>query len=133
MNGGFEAGKHSLTYEASLPAASENPEKFSDSVVCDRRRWLDEYGVATLEDGLRPYGVSVLKGGLSDTQRSSAIQNFRTDPRISVLLATLKTGGVPHQAPTIAPVSSWAEGLATRPFSIYEGNTAAIAASLRSP
>lgn len=57
-------------------------------------QWVDEYGVATLEEGLRPYGVSVLKGGLSDTQRSSAIQNFRTDPRITVLLATLKTGGV---------------------------------------
>ena len=57
-------------------------------------QWVDEYGVATLEEVLRPYGISVLKGGLSDAQRSSAIQNFRTDPNICILLATLKTGGV---------------------------------------
>ena len=57
-------------------------------------QWVDEYGVSTLEEVLHPYGISVLKGGLNDAQRSSAIQNFRTDPNICILLATLKTGGV---------------------------------------
>ncbi len=57
-------------------------------------QWVDEYGVATLESILKPFGVSVLKGGLSDNSREAALQRFRTDPNVSVLLATLKTGGV---------------------------------------
>jgi SNF2 family DNA or RNA helicase len=57
-------------------------------------QWVDEYGVATLQSILEPYGVSVLKGGLSDAQREASIESFRKDPKISVLLATLKTGGV---------------------------------------
>jgi SNF2 family DNA or RNA helicase len=57
-------------------------------------QWVDECGVATIESNLKPYGVSVLKGGLSDANREAAIQKFRTDPNIAVLLATLKTGGV---------------------------------------
>ena len=57
-------------------------------------QWVDEYGVAAIESNLKPYGVSVLKGGLSDANRDAAIQKFRSDPNIAVLLATLKAGGV---------------------------------------
>jgi SNF2 family DNA or RNA helicase len=57
-------------------------------------QWVDEYGVASLESILKPFGVSVLKGGLTDAARDSALQRFRTDPKVCVLLATLKTGGV---------------------------------------
>jgi SNF2 family DNA or RNA helicase len=57
-------------------------------------QWVDEYGVETLHDILKPCGVAVLKGSMNDSQRDSAIQSFRRDRNISVLLATLKTGGV---------------------------------------
>jgi len=57
-------------------------------------QWVDEYGVETLQTLLRPYGVSVLKGGLSDAARTNAIDTFRTGQEITVLLATIKTGGV---------------------------------------
>jgi len=57
-------------------------------------QWVDEYGVATLESILRPFGVSVIKGGLTDNAREAALQRFRNEPNVSVLLATVKAGGV---------------------------------------
>lgn len=57
-------------------------------------QWVDECGVKTIESNLTPYGVSILKGGLSDANREAAIKKFRKDPNVAVLLATLKTGGV---------------------------------------
>ena len=57
-------------------------------------QWVDEYGVTTLESILRPFGVSVIKGGLTDNAREAALQRFRNDPNVSVLLATVKAGGV---------------------------------------
>jgi SNF2 family DNA or RNA helicase len=57
-------------------------------------QWVDEYGVASLESILKPFGISVLRGGLTDAARDSALQHFRNDPNVCVLLATLKTGGV---------------------------------------
>ena len=57
-------------------------------------QWVDEYGVASLESILKPFGVSVLKGGLSNNNRDDAIQRFRTDSHVCILLATLKAGGV---------------------------------------
>jgi len=57
-------------------------------------QWVDAFGVITLEALLKPFGVVVLKGGLTDAARDSAINRFRTDKNVAVLLATLKTGGV---------------------------------------
>ena len=57
-------------------------------------QWVDEYGVASLESILKPFGVSVLKGGLSDNAREDALQRFHSDPNVCILLATLKAGGV---------------------------------------
>ncbi len=54
----------------------------------------DAEGVNKLEKLLRPYGVSLLKGGLSDAARNAAINNFKRNKNICVLLATIKTGGV---------------------------------------
>src|ERR1039458_4923326 len=57
-------------------------------------QWVDEYGVASLESILKPFGVSVLKVCLSDKSREAAIQLFKSDPKVCILLATLKAGGV---------------------------------------
>jgi SNF2 family DNA or RNA helicase len=57
-------------------------------------QWVDGYGVATLEPILKPFGVSVIKGGLSDNAREDALQRFKNDPKVCVLLATVKAGGV---------------------------------------
>ncbi len=57
-------------------------------------QWVDEYGVARLVPLLKPFGVAVLKGGLSDAAREKEISRFRSDSGTSVLLATLKTGGL---------------------------------------
>ena len=58
-------------------------------------QWVDEYGVASLESILKPFGVSVLKGGLSDnTAGKSSPANFAAIRMSAVLLATLKAGGV---------------------------------------
>lgn len=57
-------------------------------------QWVDEYGVASLESILKPFGVSVIKGGLSDKAREDALQRFGNDPNICILLATVKAGGV---------------------------------------
>ncbi len=57
-------------------------------------QWVDEYGVASLESILKPFGVSVLKGGLSDNLREKALREFHSDTNVCVLLATLKAGGV---------------------------------------
>ncbi len=54
----------------------------------------DRYGVGKLEDILRPFGVAVLKGGLGDKARKAAIDKFKGDPRTTVFLSTIKTGGV---------------------------------------
>lgn len=54
----------------------------------------DVEGVSKLEKLLEPFGVSVLKGGMSDVARNSAIDNFKNDPNLCVFLATIKTGGV---------------------------------------
>lgn len=54
----------------------------------------DVEGVTKLEKLLQPFGVSLLKGGMSDAARKSAINSFKHDPDISVFLATIKTGGV---------------------------------------
>jgi SNF2 family DNA or RNA helicase/DnaJ-domain-containing protein 1 len=54
----------------------------------------DVEGVSKLETLLQPFGVSVLKGGMSDSARNSAIHKFKTDQNIAVFLATIKTGGV---------------------------------------
>jgi SNF2 family DNA or RNA helicase len=57
-------------------------------------QWVDEYGVASLVPLLKPFGLAVLKGGLSDAARDAEISTFRKDSDTSVLLATLKTGGL---------------------------------------
>ncbi|MBS1794116.1 MAG: DnaJ domain-containing protein [Acidobacteria bacterium] len=54
----------------------------------------DVEGVAKLEKLLQPFGVSLLKGGMSDAARNMAIERFKKDPSIAVFLATIKTGGV---------------------------------------
>lgn len=57
-------------------------------------QWADSYGVATLGKVLEPFGVAVLKGGLSDSEQDAAVQKFKLDPDTAVLLSTVKTGGV---------------------------------------
>ncbi len=57
-------------------------------------QWVDEFGVETLKSVLKPFGVSILQGGLTDAARQAAIDKFRNDSHVSVLLATLRTGGV---------------------------------------
>lgn len=54
----------------------------------------DTEGVGKLENLLRPFGVSLIKGGLSDNARNSAISEFKKNKDICVFLATIKTGGV---------------------------------------
>lgn len=68
--------------------------KYSGHKAIVFTQWVDEYGVASLESILKAFGVSVLKGGLTDAARDSALERFRTDPNVCVLLATLKAGGV---------------------------------------
>jgi superfamily II DNA or RNA helicase len=54
----------------------------------------DIEGVSKLQKLLQPFGVSLLKGGMSDAARNSAIDAFKKDPNICVFLATIKAGGV---------------------------------------
>ena len=54
----------------------------------------DVEGVSKLEPLLKPFGITILKGGMTDSARNSAIDKFKKDPNICVFLATIKTGGV---------------------------------------
>ncbi|MEW6128657.1 MAG: SNF2-related protein [Acidobacteriota bacterium] len=53
-----------------------------------------DYGISKLETLLKPFGVAVLKGGLSDQAKRIAIDKFKSDSEITVFLSTIKTGGV---------------------------------------
>jgi hypothetical protein len=57
-------------------------------------QWADWYGVETLQSVLNPFGACVLRGGMTDRQKQEAISKFRQDPGTTVLIATVKTGGV---------------------------------------
>ena len=52
------------------------------------------HGVSKLETVLKPFGVAVMKGGMSDKAKQAAIDKFKKDSEISVFLASIKTGGV---------------------------------------
>jgi len=89
----FASGKHSSPKSETLIEYLKTVKDSGHKAIVFTQ-WVDEYGVASLESILKPFGVSVLKGGLTDAARDSALQRFRTDPKVCVLLATLKTGGV---------------------------------------
>jgi SNF2 family DNA or RNA helicase len=89
----FASGKHSSPKSETLIEYLKTVKDSGHKAIVFTQ-WVDEYGVASLESILKPFGVSVLKGGLTDVARDSALQRFRTDPNVCVLLATLKTGGV---------------------------------------
>ena len=54
----------------------------------------NKQGVNKLEKVLEKYGIAVLKGNMTDRQRLNAIDNFRTNPEITVFLANVKAGGI---------------------------------------
>lgn len=89
----FASGKHSSPKSETLIEYLKTVKDSGHKAIVFTQ-WVDEYGVASLETILKPFGISVLKGGLTDAARDSALQQFRTDPNVCVLLATLKTGGV---------------------------------------
>jgi len=51
-------------------------------------------GTAKLEQQLSRFGVVVLTGAMSADARQTAINRFKSDPNISVFLATIRSGGV---------------------------------------
>lgn len=67
--------------------------KESGSKVLVFSQYVTE-GVAKLQETLKPFGVSVLRGGMTDAARNDAISRFKNEKDIAVFLATIKTGGV---------------------------------------
>ena len=57
-------------------------------------QWADSFGVGTLQEILSPFGACVLRGGMTDSQKQETIGKFKRDRDTSVLVATVKTGGV---------------------------------------
>lgn len=53
-----------------------------------------EQGVGKLEEVLKPFGVAVMKGGMSLPDKEASIKQFKSDPDITVFLPTIQTGGV---------------------------------------
>jgi superfamily II DNA or RNA helicase len=78
--------------EALLAQVQEIKESGRKGIVFTQ--WADSYGVETLQSVLNPFGTCVLRGGMTDHQREEAIAKFRRDPGTTVLIATVKTGGV---------------------------------------
>lgn len=55
-------------------------------------QYVDE-GVSKVEKMLEPYGVAKIVGGQTDANRRSEIENFKKNPKISVLIASVRSGG----------------------------------------
>lgn len=59
-------------------------------------QWKDEYGVKRIENILKEIKVSYVRftGDESKTECDRAIEKFKTDPEVTVFLATLQKGGL---------------------------------------
>ncbi|MEW6029720.1 MAG: SNF2-related protein [Chloroflexota bacterium] len=55
-------------------------------------QYVDE-GVSKLEKTLETYGVAKIVGGQTDANRKSEIERFKKNPEISILIASVRSGG----------------------------------------
>jgi len=65
----------------------------NDSKIIIFSQYVEE-GIAKLAPLLEPFGVTQVVGGQSRATRDAEIEQFRHNPDIHVLLATIKSGGV---------------------------------------
>ena len=77
-----------------LDALKEQIEDISESgnKVIVFTQYIDE-GVRKLEKSLNAYGIATIVGGQTDSVRKIEIEKFRYSDKVSILVASLKSGG----------------------------------------